>query len=202
MNDSSDQPVFGLTQDQGHVLVALARKTLMEKFNRKISEDAKQNLDVLLEDKALSVKTGTFVTLKIGGQLRGCIGSLVGRDYLTDGVRKNAVNAAFHDPRFSPLTNRELDRLSIEVSVLTEPQPLVYADAADLVTQLRAQIDGVTIRKGSASATFLPQVWQQLPEAETFLSHLCTKAGLSSNDWRRGDLEVETYQVQYFTDSI
>lgn len=200
MKDSSDQSVSGLTQTQGHSLVVLARNTLMEKFNRKISQDAKKKLSALLEDKALRVKSGTFVTLKIGGQLRGCVGSLVGRDFLTDGVRSNAVNAAFYDPRFRPLTNRELDRVSIEVSVLTEPQLLIYDDAADLITQLRVQIDGVTIRKGSASATFLPQVWKQLPEVDAFLSHLCTKAGMSSDRWRQGDLDVETYQVQYFTE--
>jgi AmmeMemoRadiSam system protein A len=201
MKNPSNQPVSGLTQAQGHTLVALARKTLMEKFNRKISQDDKKELDVQLEDKALKVKSGTFVTLKIGGQLRGCIGSLVGHDTLTDGVRSNTINAAFHDPRFRPLTNRELDRVSIEVSVLTESRSLVYDDAADLIFQLRAQIDGVTIRKGSASATFLPQVWKQLPDVEAFLSHLCSKAGMSPDRWRQGDLEVETYQVQYFTET-
>jgi AmmeMemoRadiSam system protein A len=200
MNNSTDQPVPGLTQAQGNALVALARNTLMEKFNRKIIQDAKKKLDVQLEDKAFNVTSGTFVTLKIGGKLRGCIGSLVGREPLTSGVRSNAVNAAFHDPRFRPLTNRELDRVSIEVSVLSEPQPLVYNDAADLITQLRTQIDGVTIRQGGASATFLPQVWKQLPDVEEFLSHLCTKAGLSADRWRRGDLDVETYQVQCFTE--
>jgi AmmeMemoRadiSam system protein A len=201
MKESSDLPVTGLTQVQGNALVTLARSTLMEKFNRKISQDAKKKLDVQLEDEALSVTSGTFVTLKIGGRLRGCIGSLVGREPLTSGVCSNAVNAAFHDPRFSPLTNRELDRVSIEISVLTEPQPLVYHDTADLISQLRAQIDGVTIRQGRACATFLPQVWKQLPDVEEFLSHLCSKAGLSADRWRQGDLDVETYQVQYFTES-
>lgn len=201
MKDSSDQPAPGLTQAQGRSLVALARNTLMEKFNRNVSRDAKMELDAQLEDKALQVTSGTFVTLKIDGQLRGCIGSLVAHESLTDGVRSNTVNAAFHDPRFGPLTQQELDQVSIEVSVLTEPQPLLYDDADDLMVQLRARIDGVTIRKGLASATFLPQVWKQLPDVEAFLSNLCAKAGLSSDRWRRGDLDVETYQVQYFTES-
>jgi AmmeMemoRadiSam system protein A len=187
-----------LTPQHGQTLVQLARQTLMGHFNRKLSRELKTALDAQLQDHALHVHSGTFVTLKIGGQLRGCIGSLVGRKPLADGVRSNARNAAFHDPRFRPLTNGELDRITIEVSVLTEPQPVNYKDAADLVGQLRPRIDGVTICKGPASATFLPQVWEQLPVAEDFLGHLCTKAGLPADTWKKGDLEVETYQVQYF----
>ena len=84
------------------------------------------------------------------------------------------------------------------MSVLTEPQILDYSDPEDLIDKLRPDIDGVTIRKGHAAGTFLPQVWEQLPEPRTFLSHLCMKAGLPSDAWQQGDLEVETYQVQYF----
>ena len=187
-----------LTLDQGRKLVELARLTLMERFDRKLPERQAADLESELEDEAFQVHSGTFVTLKIGGQLRGCIGSLVGREPIVDGIRSNAVNAAFHDPRFSRLTKKELDRVSIEVSVLTEPQPLEYSDSEDLIAKLRPGIDGVTIRKGHAGGTFLPQVWEQLPEPRTFLSHLCMKAGLPSDAWQQGDLEVETYRVQYF----
>ena len=117
------------------------------------------------------------------------------------GVRDNARNAAFHDPRFSPLGKRELDALQIEVSVLSEPVPLAYTDADDLLARLRPGIDGVIIKKGSASATFLPQVWEQLPQPEPFLSHLCAKAGLPAEQWRKGDLKVRVYQVQYFEEA-
>lgn len=158
-------------------------------------------MDTRLQDHALQAQCGTFVTLKIRGRLRGCIGSLVGRGSLVEGVRSNALNAAFNDPRFRELRDAELDRISIEVSVLTKPQPLAYSDAKDLVARLRPGLDGVIIRKGFASATFLPQVWDQLSDAETFLSHLCTKAGLPADEWRQGNLEVETYQVQYFEES-
>ena len=113
-------------------------------------------------------------------------------------MRRNAINAAFHDPRFPPLSERELEKVDIEVSILTEPQPLEYADGEDLLTKLRVNVDGVIIRKGHASATFLPQVWEQLPDPEDFLEHLCMKAGLSSNAWRNTKLDVLTYQVQYF----
>jgi AmmeMemoRadiSam system protein B/AmmeMemoRadiSam system protein A len=187
-----------LREDQGMALVALARHTLMKHFKRPIAAERQDQIQAALADPALQAPCGTFVTLKIGGQLRGCIGSLVGHEPLVEGIRTNALNAAFHDPRFRPLTAGELDRVSIEVSILTAPQPLEYADAEDLVARLRPHVDGVTIRKGFASATFLPQVWDQLPETEVFLSHLCQKAGLPGGAWRRGDLEVETYQVQYF----
>lgn len=194
----SDQIPSRLTQLQGHALVALARQTLMAKFNRKISQEEKEKLEAQLQSEVLQVKCGTFVTLKIGGQLRGCIGRLVGRKSLAEDVRSNCLNAAFHDPRFRPLTNGELDHVTIEVSVLTAPKPLAYDDGGDLIAKLRPRIDGVTIRTGLSGATFLPQVWEQLPDAETFLSHLCRKAGIPSDVWRQGDLAVETYQVQYF----
>ena len=190
-----------LTPAQGHALVALARQTLLVKFNRRIPQADRDELTSGLGDAQLQARCGTFVTLKMGGQLRGCIGSLVGREPLVDGVRTNAVNAAFHDPRFRPLTAKELDEVTIEVSVLTAPVPLMYEDAEDLIAKLRPKIDGVTIRQGYASATFLPQVWDQLPKPEAFLSHLCMKAGMSADAWRKGDLEVETYQVQHFEES-
>ena len=187
-----------LTPEQGRKLVELARLTLMKRFKRKLPEGQVADLEAQLGDEPFQVHNGTFVTLKIGGQLRGCIGSLVGRESVADGVRSNAINAAFNDPRFSRLTNKELDRVSIEVSVLTEPQPLAYSNPEDLMAKLRPGIDGVTIRKGLAGSTFLPQVWEQLPAPRDFLSHLCMKAGLQSDAWMTGDLDVETYQVQYF----
>jgi AmmeMemoRadiSam system protein B/AmmeMemoRadiSam system protein A len=187
-----------LDQSQGQALLLLARNTLLERFNRQMSQSQKAHMESRLEDPPLQEPCGTFVTLKIGGQLRGCIGSLTGTESIVDNVRSNAINAAFHDPRFRALTAEELDRVVIEVSVLTEPKPLDYTDAEDLTARLRPDIDGVTIRKGAASATFLPQVWQQLPKVDAFLSQLCMKAGLAAEAWRRDRLDVETYQVQYF----
>jgi AmmeMemoRadiSam system protein A len=192
------ETVSKLTPDQGGALVALARQTLMAHFNRRLTDEQTADLEARLEDEALGVRSGTFVTLKIGGELRGCIGSLVGREPLTEGVRSNAINAAFHDPRFRRLTKKELDRVSIEVSVLTAPQPLEYSGPEDLVAKLRPGIDGVTLRRGAAGSTFLPQVWEQLPDPGSFLSHLCQKAGWPADAWRDGDLDVEIYQVQYF----
>jgi AmmeMemoRadiSam system protein A len=151
-----------------------------------------------MTDSVFKQKRGTFVTLTIDKQLRGCIGNLDSTDSIVDGIERNAVNAAFRDPRFPPLKAGELDRVDIEVSILTEPQPLKYKDSEDLLSKLRVNVDGVILRKGSASATFLPQVWAQLPQPETFLSHLCSKAGLSPDAWKEGNLDILTYQVQCF----
>ena len=187
-----------LSASQGDVLVQLARQTLMEKLGKTVPPAESEPLKAALSDQCYQLHNGTFVTLKINGRLRGCIGNLTATEPLSEGVRRNAINAAFHDPRFAPLTEPELEQAEIEISILTEPQPLDYTDGSDLLNKLRTNIDGVIIRKGHASATFLPQVWEQLPEPEDFLSHLCMKAGLSSNAWRDTKLEVQTYQVQYF----
>lgn len=193
-NDNSQH----LTPEQGATLVKLARNTLARQFDREIEPAEAQTLDALLADHALQARCGTFVTLKMDDQLRGCIGSLSASEPLVTGVRDNTINAAFHDPRFSPLSQKELDRVHIEVSVLTEPVDLDYRDADDLLAKLRPGIDGVILKKGAASATFLPQVWDQLPRPEQFLTHLCMKAGLSGAQWRKGDLKIKIYQVQYF----
>jgi len=193
---SKDSQTPTLTTDQGQALVKLARRTLAEALGRTPPADAL--LDKALQDKGLDQKRGTFVTLTKKGDLRGCIGSLSADEALVAGVRHNAKNAAFHDPRFAPLGAAELDEVAIEVSILTDPQPLDYKDAADLVAKLRPKIDGVILRKAGAGATFLPQVWDQLPRTEDFLGHLCRKAGLAPDAWRKGDLTVLTYQVQYF----
>ncbi len=197
MESESESPK-PLTESQGHALVSLARQTLLKHFKQQPTEVQIAALERMLADPALKQICGVFVTLKKEGQLRGCIGTLEGREPLTDGVRSNSLNAAFHDPRFKPLKAGELDRIAIEISVLSTPQPLIYSGPDDLVAKLRPNVDGVTIRKDYLGATFLPQVWEQLPVAEEFLSHLCLKAGLSSNAWQDGDLEIETYQVQYF----
>jgi AmmeMemoRadiSam system protein A len=187
-----------LTPEKGRLLVKLARSTLMEKLGCPLPPAEADQLRSALNDPVFKTPCGTFVTLKQQGQLRGCIGNLSSSDPLAEGVRRNAVNAAFHDPRFAPLTDRDLDRILIEVSVLTEPRPLEFSDPEDLLRKLRPGVDGVILRQEYASATFLPQVWEQLPRKEDFLGHLCLKAGLPREAWKKSQLEVSTYQVQYF----
>ncbi len=197
MNNKPD-PQARFTEQQGQALISLARYTISEKLGRNLLEGQSAVEPPVLQDENYKKHCGTFVTLKINGQLRGCIGSLTSAETVWEGVKRNAVNAAFHDPRFSPLTAKELNQAEIEVSILTEPRPLEYSDGEDLIQKLRADVDGVIIRKGRASATFLPQVWEQLPNPDQFLSHLCMKAGLPADAWKEQALEVLTYQVQYF----
>jgi len=108
------------------------------------------------------------------------------------------VGAAFCDPRFPPLARQELERVHIEISVLTTPQPFPYTDAEDLVTRLRPHVDGLIIERGWHRATFLPQVWEKLPDPHEFLAHLCLKAGLPADDYRQPGLKVLAYQVEMF----
>ncbi len=187
-----------LSEAQGQLLVRLARQTLMERLGKQIRQADIDSLNTALKDSCFKSSCGTFVTLKINEQLRGCIGNLTSDTPLASGVRRNAINAAFHDPRFAPLSTSELDQVEIEISILSEPQPLKYRDGDDLIKKLRPHIDGVIIRKGHASATFLPQVWEQLPLPQDFLAHLCMKAGLAADSWQNPELEISIYQVQYF----
>jgi MEMO1 family protein len=188
-----------LRPETGKALCKLARQTIMEKFkSSSLSESEKNALAGELASKSLDQKQGVFVTLTKNGQLRGCIGSLAGHEAIRDGIKRNALNAAFKDHRFRPVSSEELGKIDIEVSVLSNPAPLEYQDSTDLLNKIRPNIDGVILSKGPFSATFLPQVWSQLPRKEDFLGHLCQKAGLASNAWQTDKLEIKTYQVQYF----
>ncbi len=196
-----DEPPI-LKAEDGRLLLRLARSTLLEKLGRRLPPAEAERLQSALKDPRFHARRGTFVTLTIGGELRGCIGNIFPTDPLVEGVRRNAAHAAFQDPRFKPLTEDELDQVSIEVSILSDPQPVPYATAQDLIQRLHPHLDGVIIRQGYASATFLPQVWAQVPKAEDFLGHLCLKAGLPRDAWKRSKLDVATYQVQRFDEKL
>jgi AmmeMemoRadiSam system protein B/AmmeMemoRadiSam system protein A len=141
----------------------------------------------------------TFVTLKVKGELRGCVGSLQPRRPLGEDVRANAQAAAFDDPRFPPLDCAEYDALEVEVSVLSECAPIVVASERELHAQLRPGIDGVTLQWGGCRATFLPQVWESLPDPRDFIGHLKRKAGLSLDFWS-DELAFSRYTVEKFTE--
>lgn len=185
-----------ISDESGRALLKLARKTIMEELGGNIEDDP--SLSEKLGAKELEDNCGTFVTLTKKHHLRGCIGNLFPSEPITEGVKNNALNAAFHDHRFSPLTIDELKEIEIEVSILTKPAPLSYQGKKDLLEKLRPHVDGVILKKGYSSATFLPQVWEQLPDKETFLRHLSQKAGLAKDAWQDPDIEISTYQVQYF----
>ncbi|MCF6289603.1 MAG: AmmeMemoRadiSam system protein A [Desulfobacterales bacterium] len=185
-----------LTEAQGQTLIRLARQAIGRQLGLADQEDP--GLADQLADPAFARQRATFVTLKINGRLRGCIGSLAAYESIVKNIRRNAVNAAFHDHRFKPLTATEFEKILISISVLTPSRPLEHGPGRDLIRSLRPGVDGVTVSRQGASATFLPQVWDQLPRPEDFLTHLCLKAGLPADAWQQPDLAVSTYQVQYF----
>jgi AmmeMemoRadiSam system protein A len=189
-----------IDDELGKILLKTARKTIADRLG--LEGEPEKKSDGSGYPPELEKPRGTFVTLKINNQLRGCIGNLTAEKPVLQGVKDNAINAAFHDPRFSPLSKEEFDKIQIEVSLLTQPEPLEYKNGADLLDKLRPHIDGVIIQKGPCSATFLPQVWEQLPDKQAFLQQLCMKAGLGANEWQKGDLRVLTYQVQYFEEPM
>ncbi len=143
----------------------------------------------------LSKPKATFVTLTLEGRLRGCIGSLSAHRPFLDDLIHNARASAFDDPRFYPLSPEEFLHVSIEVSLLEEPKPLKYEDVEDLKSKICVGIDGVILQKNGRKATFLPQVWEQLPTFEHFFGQLCQKAGLEPS-CLEAHPEVWTYRVQ------
>ena len=183
-----------LTEEEGRYLLSVARKTIEQKIS---NQEAQVEFDSFDSNK-FSEKRGTFVTLTIDDGLRGCIGNIIPQESLLDGVKANAINAAFQDPRFRPLSGKEWEKVKIEISVLTDPKPLDYSNRKDLLEKMRQGTDGVILKKGYNQSTFLPQVWEQLPDKKEFLTHLCLKAGLDGHEWEKEKLEVLTYQVQAF----
>ncbi|MFH0725492.1 MAG: AmmeMemoRadiSam system protein A [Pseudomonadota bacterium] len=149
---------------------------------------------------SLKENRGCFVTLHKTGALRGCIGTIEPVNTLIENVKDNALKAAFSDPRFSPVTDRELPEIEIEISVLTAPELLDYIDAEDLLRKLKPGVHGVILSQGWHAATFLPQVWSQLPRKESFLSHLCMKAGLPEKAWQDKKTIIKVYEVEYFSE--
>jgi len=176
-----------------------------QKFLTKLARDT---VDMYVKDKktpevdeadltgSLKEVRGCFVTLNKEGNLRGCIGHIIPQRPLWECVVENAVNAATADPRFMPVTPDELDDIDIEVSVLTLPQDLNYDSPESLLAQLRPGIDGVVLRSGFLTSTFLPQVWDMFPSKESFLQALCQKQGSPSDCWK--EAKVSTYQAQVF----
>lgn len=188
--------------DAGLVLLPLARGAIAARLDPTgpaAPDAARRAVPEAAADAAwLDAPGASFVTLTSGrapgGALRGCIGSLEARRPLREDVEANAVAAALHDPRFAPLTARELDDTVVEVSVLSAPSALPVADEAELLARLRPGVDGVVLSASGRRATFLPQVWEQLPDPADFLARLRRKAGLPADYWGR-DVVVETYTV-------
>jgi AmmeMemoRadiSam system protein A len=181
-----------LSLEERKILLELARKSIELAAN---GEPIVQ-LDLTEYPPRLSKPGASFVTLTQGGKLRGCIGTLDSYQPLVQDVYEHARAAALEDYRFLPVKSDEVDKLSIEISCLSEPEPFIYNEPEELIAKLRPGIDGVVIRDGLRRATFLPQVWVKIPNPEMFLSNLCLKLGGPEDLWKSTKLEVSIYQVE------
>jgi len=183
-----------LSPDDWNTLMRIASDAVFAAAHRRKPEA----VQIAMLPEALRQEGAVFVTLTKSGQLRGCIGSLEAWQPLAEDVQLRAYQAAVQDSRFPPLSPPELPMIEIEISRLTQPEPLEYQVPTDLPQLLRPGQDGVILSDGIRRATFLPQVWEQLPQAEEFLSHLCAKMGARANLWREKALDVQIYHVEEF----
>ncbi|MGJ0485799.1 MAG: AmmeMemoRadiSam system protein A [Methylomicrobium sp.] len=164
---------------QKQILLDLAKNSIRHGLHtgKPLKIDPADFPQELLEPRA------TFVTLHLNHELRGCIGMLKAVRPLAEDIAENAFAAAFRDHRFSPLTAEEFELLEIHLSILTPPEPIPFSSEEDLLAQLRYGIDGVIIEEGGRRGTFLPSVWEALPNPKQFLKHLKQKAGLPADYW-------------------
>jgi uncharacterized protein len=176
-----------MSTEQGRILIPIARAAIGRELGKPhaASEDAPW----------LQEHGASFVTLTQEDQLRGCIGSLMAHRPLLEDVMENAIAAAFHDPRFSPLSAYEFEYTQVEISLLSAAEPMTFAGERDALTQLRPHVDGVIFEYGRYRSTFLPQVWEQLPDPVEFMAHLKYKAGLSTTFWSE-EVKLSRYTVQ------
>jgi AmmeMemoRadiSam system protein B/AmmeMemoRadiSam system protein A len=192
MTTNQDQ---GLPAIEREFLLKLARSTITARL-----KDQQFTINPEEVPQGLKEKRGSFVTLHIGKSLRGCIGTILPVDPLYESIHKNALNAAFRDPRFPPLTLDELDKVHLEISVLTVPKEISFTDGEDLKRQLKPNVHGVILSQEGRSSTFLPQVWEQLPDKEEFLEHLCLKGWMSRTCWKDPKTKVEVYEAEVFAE--
>lgn len=182
--------------DMGNIYLKLARAAIAQS----VGIDYDLDLDKLLSDYPELKELGSsFVTITKGEEqsLRGCIGSLEAYRPLYEDIILNARAAALHDPRFQALSEYEYNDIKVEVSILSKPEKLDYVDIEDLKNKIRPDVDGVVLKLDGHQATFLPQVWEQLPSFDLFFAHLCQKAGLQTNCLIHHP-EIYTYQVKKY----
>jgi len=181
-----------------NIITALAKAAILTALNQPVSFDLETALQKYPQ---LKQPGAAFVTInkRPSNQLRGCIGSLQAYRPLYKDIIANAQAAALHDPRFPPLKPEELKDIAIEVSVLSEPKPLEYKDKEDLRKKITPFTDGVVLKHGAHQATYLPQVWEQLPDFDHFFASLCQKAGLNTNCLDQHP-EIQVYHVTKYED--
>ena len=184
---------MSLTEAEKSELLALARASIQHG----LETGAPLPITLNAYSTELTTKRASFVTLERKGQLRGCIGMLEASKPLVQDISENAFAAAFRDPRFPPLSANELSDLDIHISILTPAEAMQFASEADLIRQLQPHVDGLILQEGHRRGTFLPSVWEQLPEPEQFFRHLKQKAGLPSGYWS-DSLKVYRYSTEMF----
>ena len=191
----NDAPM--LAEPERQALLLLARGSIRHGLDR----GGALPVELSSQPEPLRTHHACFVTLQLDGDLRGCIGHLEAVQPLAIDVADNAFAAAFRDPRFAPVSGAELDALHIEISVLTPSEPLAFGSEEELIALLRPSIDGIILAEneadGSRRGTFLPSVWEQLPQPHDFLRHLKRKAGLSPDHWSDG-IRAWRYRTESF----
>ena len=187
----------GPTDGERRLLLALARASI----ETRLDGDDPPRLDPSCVTPYLARPLACFVTLNTAdGDLRGCVGMFEADRPLWENVADRARAAAFSDSRFRPVRDDELPSLVLDISILTPPRPFAFDSPEELLARLRPLVDGVLLHSPWGSSTFLPQVWEQLPEREEFLGHLCRKHGAPAECWRDPALRVETYQAVVFSE--
>ncbi|HHI93536.1 MAG TPA: AmmeMemoRadiSam system protein A [Gammaproteobacteria bacterium] len=175
----------------------LLRQVAKNAVEYKLQYGTPLNVDTTRYPRPLRERGASFVTLKKHGELRGCIGSLEARRPLVEDVAHNAHAAAFTDPRFPPVSLPELPELEFHLSVLTPATPMQFESEKDLLEQIRPGTDGLVLEDGPYRSTFLPAVWESLPDAPQFLQHLKLKAGLPKDHWS-DTLKISRYTTESF----
>lgn len=189
---TSEHPA--LSEADRHALLKLARQSV----ERAARDGEILECDAADMGPALLLPGACFVTLRVQGRLRGCIGTLNAHEPLYLAALHNAHSAAIRDRRFAPVAPEEVPGLSLEISVLTPTRELSFRSPSDLLAKLEPHHHGVVLRLGGFSATFLPQVWEQIPDKEQFLNHLAQKAGCQASAWREPGTRVSIYEVEAF----
>ena len=187
------QPSKQISENGRQTLLKVAGDSIKHGFN----QGSALEVNALDFNDELQAIRACFVTLNRSGQLRGCIGHLEAVMPLVEDVADNAFSAAFRDPRFPPLSNTEFDDLVIHISVLTPSEPILFSSESDLLNKIRPGIDGLILVDGSARGTFLPSVWESLPNPQSFLRQLKRKAGLPGDHWSE-NLKIYRYETESF----
>lgn len=183
-----------ISDENKKYLQNISRQTLDYYFigKEKFEPEIESIPTVLLE------KAATFVTLTKNGQLRGCIGNILPKFPLYKDVINNTLNAAFADPRFPQLEQSELKEIQIEISVLSLPKRIVFDNPDDLISKIKVGDHGIILQSDFYQATFLPDVWKELPKVEDFLTNLSLKAGLGPDAWKNPSTEFFYYTTENF----